>query len=180
MKAIRKGIDERSEEQGSRMSARTKWTVALFLAQFIAPAMYAQARVRTTFEEPIRDANYPELMYWFITPETFAPGRVEQDVQHIAKDTYFTFPFLTERNGVVIFQHPQPDGYIPPTCPNWPQWCTPFAGNAQSHALMKDLVRDAHQNGLKIGITFDLQIVDTVDAFLMMKPKRSSARQKRL
>ena len=40
-----------------------------------------------SFEQPVRNANYPELVYWFITPETFAPGRVEQDVKHITNDT---------------------------------------------------------------------------------------------
>jgi hypothetical protein len=117
--------------------------------------------VSITFEQPIRDTNYPELVYWFITPETFAPGRVAQDIHHIANDTAFTFPFLTERNGVVLFEHPRPDGFIPPSCPKWPQWCSPFEGNAQSHALVAEIVRNAHQNRLRIGLTFDLQLVDT-------------------
>lgn len=139
-----------------------------FLLALCFPYAYCQsgggaapARVSITYQEQVQDKNYPELVYWFITPETFAPGRVAQDISHIAHDTKFTFSFLTERNGVEIFRHPEPDGYIPPTCPNWPQWCTPFAGNAQSHALVAELVRKAHQNGLKIGITFDLQIMDT-------------------
>lgn len=114
-----------------------------------------------TFEQPMRDAEYPELVYWFVTPATFAPGRVEQDVEHIAHDTYFTFPFLTQRKGVVFSKVPKPNGFVPPSCPKWPDWCTPFSGNPGSHALVAEIVRDAHHNGLKIGMTFDLGAIDT-------------------
>jgi hypothetical protein len=82
------------------------------------------AHVSLSFEQPIPDANYPELVYWFITPETFAAGRVSEDVHHIASDTPFTFAFLTERNGVLLLKNPQPKGFTPPSCPSWPPWCT--------------------------------------------------------
>ena len=135
--------------------------VLILVAAFLASAQ-TPVHVSVSFEQPIRDAHYPELVYWFITPETFAPGRVSQDIHHIANDTPFTFAFLTERNGVILLKNPQPTkGYIPPTCPKWPQWCTPFPGNTNSHALTAEIVRDAHRDGLKIGLTFDSQIVDT-------------------
>lgn len=141
---------------------RGGWIAILLLASSLSLETPAQIPVSVTYEQPIRNATYPELVYWFITPETFAPGRVAQDIHHIASDTPFTFAFLTERNGVILLNNPQPtEGYIPPTCPTWPQWCTPFPGNTDSHALTAEIVKDAHRNGLKIGLTFDSQIVDT-------------------
>ncbi len=121
----------------------------------------AQIPVSVMYEQPIHNANYPELVYWFITPETFAPGRVAQDIHHIADATPFTFPFLTERNGVLLFKNPEPNGFLPPSCPKWPPWCTPFPGNMGSHALVAEIVKDAHRNGLKIGLAFDWLVVDT-------------------
>jgi hypothetical protein len=131
-------------------------------ASYLAAATPAPAPVSVEYEDPIRDANYPELVYWFVTPETFAEGRAAQDIHHIANDTFFNFPFLTERDGVLLLKNQQPDGFVPPSCPQWPPWCTPFRGNAGSHALVEEIVKDAHQNGLKIGITFDWLVVDTL------------------
>src|SRR5580704_5895999 len=124
---------------------------------------YAAAQVPVTiaFEQPIHDANYPELLYWFITPETFAPGRVAEDIDHIANDTPFTFPFLTERMSVRFLKDPKPDEFVPPSCPEWPPWCVSFSGNSKSHEVVSEIVRDAHAKGLKIGMTFDWMVVDT-------------------
>ena len=134
----------------------------LILAAALPASAATPAHVSVSFEQPVRDANYPELVYWFITPETFAPGRVAQDIHHIANDTPFTFAFLTERNGVLLLKNPQPtEGFIAPSCPKWPPWCTPFSGNTGSHALVLEIVNDAHRNGLKIGLTFSSQIADT-------------------
>jgi hypothetical protein len=140
--------------------ARAVVAVLILGAAFIASAA-TPAHVSISFEQTIADARYPELVYWFITPETFAPGRVAQDIHHIANDTPFTFAFLTERNGVLLLKNPQPNGYIPPSCPKWPPWCTPFPGNTGSHALTAEIVKDAHRKGLKIGLTFDWLVVDT-------------------
>lgn len=133
------------------------------LAAACAPVLSAAttAPVSISFEQPVRDANYPELVYWFVTPETFAPGRVAKDVQHIANDTLFTFPFLTERKGVLLWSEPNPNGFVPPSCPKWPPWCTPFGGSSDGHALVAEIVRDAHRAGLKVGMAFDWMVVDT-------------------
>jgi len=138
---------------------------AIVFALILAAALHASAampaHVSVSFEQPIRDANYPELIYWFITPETFAPGRASQDIHHIVSDTPFTFAFLTERNGVLLLKNPQPNGFTPPSCPKWPPWCAPFSGDTGSHALVTEIVKDAHRNGLKIGLAFDWLVVDT-------------------
>lgn len=135
--------------------------VALVFALLFSLRVNGQAHVSMSFEQPLHDANYPELVYWFVTPETFAPGQAAKDVQHIAKDTLFTFPFLTERNGVILFTEPQPNGFVPASCPQWPPWCSPYTANVNQHALVADIVRDAHRNGLKMGIAFDWLLVDT-------------------
>lgn len=119
------------------------------------------AQVSISYQEPLRDANYPELLYWFVTPETFGPGRAAQDVQHIARDTPFTFPFLTERMGALFQKNPPAPNFTPPSCPQWPPWCVHFPGNDHSHALVAGIVKDAHRQGLKIGMTFDWLVVDT-------------------
>jgi hypothetical protein len=142
------------------MSGKLSILLFIFLVLFGFRAHAQPAHVSVSFEQPVRDANYPELVYWFVTPETFAPGRAERDVQHIAHDTFFNFPFLTERNGVVLFDHPQPNGFVAPSCPKWPPWCAP-PSNANSHQLVARIVRDAHREGLKVGLTFDWLLVDT-------------------
>ena len=62
-------------------------------------------KVQVRYEDPIANAHYPELVYWFVTPETLAPQRYSHDIQHIAHDTVFDFPFLTARNGVNFFDN---------------------------------------------------------------------------
>lgn len=137
-------------------------TLALILALYIAPNAIPQARVSLAFEEQVHDANYPQLVYWFVTPETFMPGRVASDIRHLEKDTYFNFSFLTERNGVLLSKTPPANNFAPPSCPQWPPWCQSFSGNARSHDLVAEIVKDAHAAGLKIGMTFNWQAVDTL------------------
>lgn len=138
--------------------------VLFFALPLLIPCSFASgalAHVSIRFEQPVRDANYPELVYWFVTPQTFAPGQVSRDIHHIADDTYFTFPFLTERKGVLFLKNPPAPDFVPPSCPKWPPWCARFSGNAHSHALVAEIVRDAHAAGLKVGMTFDWLVVDT-------------------
>jgi hypothetical protein len=99
-------------------------------------------------------------VYWFVTPETFTPGRVQQNVQHIAKDSYFTMPFLTERNSVVLFNEPRRNGFVRPSCQYRPPWCTSFKSDVSGHNQVKGLVEEAHHDGLKIGMAFDWFLVD--------------------
>jgi len=89
-------------------------------------------KVEVEYQEPVRNAHYPELLYWFVTPETLQNRQYARDIQHIAHDTTFDFPFLTARNGV--------------------DFTTPDA-----HDGVKQLVALAHQNGLRIGATLHIQ-----------------------
>jgi hypothetical protein len=144
------------------VARKARWLFITITAIFISfGTLYAQPVVTTRFEKPIRNADYPELVYWFVTPETLAPGQAAKDVQHIAKDTFFTFPFLTERNGVILFTEPQPNGFVPASCPKWPPWCSPYTANANPHKVVANIVKNAHRNGLKVGVTFDWLLVDT-------------------
>ena len=88
--------------------------------------------VNLRYEEPVRNGLYPELLYWFVTPETLAPERYTHDVQHIAHDTEFDFPFLTAREGVS------------------------FTGNKPAHDAVAGIVKEAHENGLRIGVSLGL------------------------
>ena len=121
------------DDEGDAASLFTILGTFLLLVHSCFLSAAAPAHVSITFEQPVRDANYPELVYWFVTPETFAPGQVARDIQHMADDTYFNFPFLTERNGVLLSKDPKPNGFVPPSCPKWPPWCESFSGNAGSH-----------------------------------------------
>ena len=87
------------------------------------------AHIRVQYQNPVRNQNYPELVYWFVTPKTLAPAQYRKDIRHIAHDTKFTFPFLTARKGVS------------------------FLGNPAAHAAVAGIVKDAHENGLRIGVT---------------------------
>ncbi|HEY5329352.1 MAG TPA: hypothetical protein VIJ79_05680 [Acidobacteriaceae bacterium] len=98
-------------------------------------------KVNLRYEDPIRNENYPELLYWFVTPETIVPPRYSQDIQHIAHDTVFDFPFLTARNGVNFFTSPA------------------------AHDAVAAIVKEGHQNGLRIGATLEIQNIDSMRKF---------------
>lgn len=109
------------------------------LALFFAAAVLCAAQTRNAgvnvnvrYEDPIRNQHYPELLYWFVTPETLQPQRLNHDIQHIAHDTVFDFPFLTARNGVN------------------------FLDNPAAHDAVVDIVNEGHKNGLKIGASLVL------------------------
>lgn len=104
----------------------------VFLATAIAAAAQSQPKspmVRIQYQDPIRNQHYPELLYWFVTPQTLSPQRYTKDIQHISHDTAFDFPFLTAREGV------------------------DFLNNPAAHAAVAGIVKTAHQNGLRIGMT---------------------------
>ncbi|MGH9598634.1 MAG: hypothetical protein ACRD27_02120, partial [Terracidiphilus sp.] len=98
----------------------------------------SSAHVKIRYENPIRNQRYPELVYWFFTPQTLSPQRYTRDIEHIAHDTKFTFPFLTARNGVSFFDSPA------------------------AHRAVAGIVSEAHRNGLRIGAQFPLQEVDSL------------------
>lgn len=77
----------------------------------------------------IADAHYPELLYWFLTPQSLHDQQYLKDVEHIAHDTPFTFVFLTPREGTNIFD---PD----------------------TRAAIARLVAAAHRDGLQVGLHF--------------------------
>lgn len=108
----------------------TLLAVLMWAATFcMAQAGHGASRVHIEYQNPIRNQRFPELVYWFVTPQTLAPTQYEKDVQHIAHDTRFTLPFLTARNGVN------------------------FLNNPAAHAAVAGIVKAAHQNGLRIGVT---------------------------
>jgi hypothetical protein len=116
----------------------------VFLATAIATIAQSQPKslnVKIQYEDPIRNQHYPELLYWFVTPETLSPQRYTKDIQHISRDTAFDFPFLTARNGVNFFDDPA------------------------AHDAVAGIVREGHRNGLRIGATFELQDVDSFRKF---------------
>lgn len=90
------------------------------------------AKLVVRYEDPIADQRYPELVYWFVTPETLAPARYTHDILHLANDTEFTFAFLTGREGV------------------------DFLNNPAAHQAIAGIVKDAHEHGLRIGATIGL------------------------
>ena len=98
--------------------------------------------VKVQYEDPIRNQHYPELVYWFVTPETLNSARYTQDIQHISRDTEFDFPFLTARNGVNFFTRPD------------------------AHEAVAGIVKEGHRNGLRVGATFELQGVDSFRKFM--------------
>ena len=83
----------------------------------------------------IPDANFPELLYWFLTPSTLRDGQYLKDVDHIADDTPFTLAFLTPRSGAKLT-------------------------DSATHEKVSELVAAAHRKGLKIGIQFPFRIFD--------------------
>ena len=88
--------------------------------------------VTVSYEQPLANSNYPELVYWFVTPQTLAPEHYTHDILHLANDTEFTFAFLTGREGVS------------------------FLNNPAAHDAIAGIVKDAHEHGLKIGATIGL------------------------
>lgn len=107
----------------------------------VAKAQNRELNIKVRYEEPVRNEKYPELLYWFVTPETIAAPRYAQDIQHIAHDTVFDFPFLTARNGVDFFTSPA------------------------AHHAVAEIVKQGHQKGLRIGATFHIQDIDSMRKF---------------
>jgi hypothetical protein len=91
-----------------------------------------EARLALSYEEPLADQRYPELVYWFVTPQTLAPERYRRDILHLADDTEFNFAFLTGREGVS------------------------FLNNPAAHQAIAGIVKDAHEHGLRIGATLGI------------------------
>lgn len=91
----------------------------------------ASVEVSVRFVDAMPNANYPELLYWFLTPETLTHQQYLQDVEHIARDTPFTLAFLTARKGTNDF-------------------------DPRTHDDIARLVAAAHQHGLKIGLQIPL------------------------
>lgn len=108
------------------------------LAPRPATAQPGRFRVNVRYENPIANQRYPELVYWFFTPQTLAPARYSRDIQHIAHDTKFDFPFLTPRNGVNLFDSPA------------------------TRQAVAGIVSLAHRNGLRLGSQFPLQEIDSL------------------
>ena len=108
-----------------------KWASVFAVATvFCAAQVVRSARhIELEYRNPIGNRNFPELVYWFVTPQTLAPAQYRQDIRHIARDTKFTFPFLTARDGVNFLNSPA------------------------AHASVAGIVKAAHENGLRIGIT---------------------------
>lgn len=88
--------------------------------------------IKVRYEDPIRNEHFPELLYWFVTPDTLVPQRYAQDIQHISHHTVFDFPFLTARNGVN------------------------FLDSKPAHEAVAGIVKQGHDNGLRIGATLVL------------------------
>lgn len=107
------------------------------VAQGASPHVPVQVR----YEDPIANTNYPELVYWFVTPETLAAQRYSRDVEHLAQDTEFDFPFLTARNGVNFFD------------------------SKAAHDAVAGIVREGHAHGLRVGATLEIQAIDSLRTF---------------
>lgn len=113
----------------------------LFVALCLQPSAAAQTsapKIDIQYDQPIPNAHYPELLYWFVTPDTLDPDHYQRDIRHISEDTLFDFPFLTVRNGVQLFDSPA------------------------AHQAIAGIVREAHQHRLRIGATFPLQEIDSI------------------
>jgi len=103
-----------------------------------APAQISAPKIDVQYDQPIPNAHYPELLYWFVTPDTLNPYHYQRDIRHISEDSLFDFPFLTVRNGVQLFESPA------------------------AHQAVAGIVREAHQHHLRIGATFPLQEIDSM------------------
>ena len=101
-------------------------------AACVAQGHQKSVDINLHYENPIQNGQFPELLYWFVTPETLTPRRYASDVHHIAQDTKFDFPFLTARNGVS------------------------FLDSSAGHDAVAGIVNQAHADGLRVGATLVL------------------------
>ena len=115
-------------------AAGTVGVWASVLAAAIGCGAQAQsgAKLNVRYESAVKNANYPDLLYWFITPDTLPAERYTKEIKHIANDTEFDFPFLTARNGV------------------------DFLNSKPAHDAVAGIVAEAHKDGLRIGATLVL------------------------
>jgi hypothetical protein len=87
--------------------------------------------VSIRFVDAMPNANYPQLLYWFLTPQTLQDEQYVKDVEHLERDSPFTLAFLTPRMGTNVF-------------------------DPRTHDGIARLVAVAHQHGLKIGLQIAL------------------------
>jgi hypothetical protein len=93
--------------------------------------MPASVEISIRFVDAMPNANYPELLYWFLTPQTLQNEQYLKDVEHLERDSPFTLAFLTARMGTNVF-------------------------DPRTHGGIAKLVAVAHQHGLKIGLQIPL------------------------
>jgi hypothetical protein len=101
-----------------------------FIAFLFSAAVLAFATsgaTETNWVSEIPPARHPELVYWFWQSNTLANAQYLREVERMAKDSPFTFTFLTDR-GVDFYDF------------------------AKMHDSFAKTVAAAHQNHLKVGL----------------------------
>jgi hypothetical protein len=97
-------------------------------ALLVALVSLSHAAGRVEYVKTFENANHPEIAYWF-----FAPNMLEHDqylavLNQLTRSTPYTLVFLTARNGVNFYDFPR------------------------MHPVFRNLVEQAHRQGLKIGL----------------------------
>ena len=71
--------------------------VAAGLAGFVGLAAAALRADEVKYVSEIPPARHPQIVYWFWQKDTLDDGQYLRDVEHMAKDSPFTFAFLGDR-----------------------------------------------------------------------------------
>lgn len=110
-----------------------RWFLRLLLsaAAFALPGQvpaFSQAVASLQRVERIPNSHHPELLYWFLSPDETAPAEYTQQLELLRKSGSFDFVFLTQRNN------------------------SNFYDFATMHPIFAAIVKQAHAQGMKVGL----------------------------
>lgn len=107
--------------------------INIYLFLFVSFFVFTQrvlAETKTSIHqiEAFEAVNHPQVAYWFFSKDMLDAKRYEEKIDSLCRDSKYTLIFLTARNGVNFYE------------------------TEKMHPVFENLVKYAHQKGLKIGL----------------------------
>lgn len=107
--------------------------INIYLFLFVSFFVFTQrvlSETKTSIHqiEAFEAVNHPQVAYWFFSKDMLDPKRYQEKIDSLCRDSKYTLIFLTARNGVNFYE------------------------TEKMHPVFENLVKYAHQKGLKIGL----------------------------
>ena len=106
-----------------------KFLLLSMIFLFASPPVlvFSQPNTRIEYIPKFENSNYPQIAYWFLTPEILENGKYLDFLDNMAKTNPFDLIFLDARNG-------------------------PSLGDVEKmHPILEQIVSRAHEKNMKVG-----------------------------